>query len=81
MYTLFRRQVERIFGTDGERRIPGVHVSHDAVHPICGRRMGVARNLVLDLLIAHDPLPDLSPSEEEALIARIAVDERSFSAA
>src|SRR5262245_13398433 len=59
-----------------ERVIPGIDVSSGTNHAKLTRRMWVAHDLLLDVIVADFPPPGLRPSEKYALIATVTVDHR-----
>src|SRR3954471_14838121 len=52
-----------------ERFVPGLGVSRGTDHPKLSRRMGIAHDLFLDVVVGHFAAPSLRPTEEHALIA------------
>jgi len=66
---MFGGEVEHVARLYAERLVPGVDVAYDAVHAKLAGAMGIRQCRSTHLCIARDIPPQLSPSEEKALVA------------
>src|SRR5436190_24384619 len=80
-YTIFRLQIELVAFLDPERLVPGVHVAQRQLAARSGRGVRIGEHLGPQRIVADLSAPGLRVGEEEALIAREAVDHRRFPAA
>src|SRR5579884_1727651 len=74
VHPLVGRQIELVARLDVERLVPGVEVPHDSVDPVLVRAVRVAQQLLPLGTFAALALPRLRISNEEALVAGVAVD-------
>src|SRR5690348_16999625 len=72
LHALLRREEERIGWRGRERCVPGVEVANHRRAELRGT-MRIGDQAIGELALAIEPPPDLRPAEEEALIAREAV--------
>src|SRR5689334_8602735 len=71
---VLRRKIERVARLYLERRVPGVDVSHHAVHAVLPPAVRIADRQVADELRRGLAGPRLRPAEENALVTAKAVD-------
>src|SRR4029450_708565 len=71
-----RRQIQLLAGLDAEQFVPRIDIAHGAVHAELPRRVRIADDLATHEIVAELAAPCLRPTDEYALVAGVAIQNR-----